>query len=516
MVRLFVYFSLISVIAVDAARILGLFPVPSISHQIVFRGLTSELAKRGHELVILTPNPALPKERPPDNVTEIDVSFGYERLRSLVLDNRKVFKRGVLVGADAQLDPESYRFMLTLIIDMMECPELKEAIKGKQFDLIIAEAFMNYQLIFSKVLNAPLILFSSFHGFPESYDAIGATARHPIYYPTMLGDKFGGESLIDKFKQAKFEFDYYRSMKTLESFEDEYLKQNYGPDTPTVRELVNNVDMLFINSHPVFCDNRPLPPNAVYVGPLHLKPLKEIPQDLKTILDNSKTGVIYVSLGTNVNTSDMDKDLFDAFLEAFRELPYDILWKLNDDKIENLPKNVIVRKWFPQRDLLVHPNIKLFVTQGGLQSTDEAIDAEVPLVGIPMLGDQFYNVHKYVQLGIGVKVDALTLDKGSLLRGIQAVLNDESYKNNVKKLKQIMNDQPESSLERAVWWTEYVIRHGGAKHLRASAANISWSEYWMVDVIAAVLGVAVILLIAVFAAIKFLLTRLRQPKVKKS
>ncbi|KAG6465171.1 UDP-glycosyltransferase, partial [Manduca sexta] len=48
----------------------------------------------------------------------------------------------------------------------------------------------------------------------------------------------------------------------------------------------------------------------------------------------------------------MDKDLLNAFLDAFREIPYDILWKFDGDNLENVPKNVRIQKWFPQRDLL--------------------------------------------------------------------------------------------------------------------------------------------------------------------
>lgn len=73
----------------------------------------------------------------------------------------------------------------------------------------------------------------------------------------------------------------------------------------------------------------------------------------------------------------------------------------------------------------MHPNIKVFITQGGLQSTDEAIDAGVPLVGIPMLGDQFWNVNKYVELGIGVKVDSMTITAKELIAAVNTVAKDD-------------------------------------------------------------------------------------------
>lgn len=62
--------------------------------------------------------------------------------------------------------------------------------------------------------------------------------------------------------------------------------------------------------------------------------------------------MIYVSLGSNVRPSMMDQDLLDAFLNAFEALSYDILWKFDGDQLTKLPKNVKIKKWFPQRDLL--------------------------------------------------------------------------------------------------------------------------------------------------------------------
>lgn len=67
------------------------------------------------------------------------------------------------------------------------------------------------------------------------------------------------------------------------------------------------------------------------------------------------------------------------------------------------------------------------MTQGGLQSSDEAIDAAVPLVGIPMLGDQWYNVNKYVELGIGEQLDALTLTAEILTSTIKKVVENKGY-----------------------------------------------------------------------------------------
>lgn len=45
-----------------------------------------------------------------------------------------------------------------------------------------------------------------------------------------------------------------------------------------------------------------------------------------------------------------------------------------------------------------------------------------------------------------------------------------------------------------MWWIEYVVRHGGAKHLRAPAANITYYEYFIVDILLVVLILVIMLL----------------------
>nr|QBK47161.1 UDP-glycosyltransferase UGT340D1 [Chilo suppressalis] len=503
--------------AADSARILGVFPVPSISHQYVFRTLTLELAKRGHELVVITPDPAFLKTKPPYNITEIDVSSSYNIVKQFQSDMTN-YKRGVVVDVKTMLSFDTYRKMLQVYVEQLNHPAVEKIIqdKNQQFDLIILEGFLNYHLILTEIFKAPAILISSFHGFAESYEIVGAVARHPIFYPGIMRKNYENLTLIEKIYEAKMEYDYMRVFQQVDDYENQLLKTKFGPKSPTVSELKNNIDFLLINSNQIFCNNRPVPPNVAFVGPLHLQPLKELPQDLKSYMDNSDTGVIYVSLGTNVRPSNMDEELLNAFLGAFEALPYDILWKFDGDNLTKIPKNVKIQKWFPQRDLLAHPNVKLFVMQGGLQSTDEAIDAGVPLVTIPMLGDQYFNAHKHEQLGIGVKLDALTLDAKALLEGIRHVLNNKSYRENIRKLKEIMDDQLQTPMERAVWWTEYVIRHKGARHLRSLAANISWAEYLMADVLFTLAAIAFSTLLAIALVIKFMLSTLFRISVTKN
>ena len=46
-----------------------------------------------------------------------------------------------------------------------------------------------------------------------------------------------------------------------------------------------------------------------------------------------------------------------------------------------------------------------------------------------------------------------------------------------------MYDKPMTGLEKVVWWTEYVVRHKGAKHLRSPTVDFSWYDYLLVEVV---------------------------------
>ncbi|KAJ8708781.1 hypothetical protein PYW08_010163 [Mythimna loreyi] len=244
-------------------------------------------------------------------------------------------------------------------------------------------------------------------------------------------------------------------MEEIEDAENEMGKKLFGAKIPTISELKNNVDMLFLNTHPIWEGNRPVPSSVVFMGGLHQKPQKELPTDLKTYLDSSKNGVIYISFGTNVKPSLLPPDRVQLMAKVFSKLPYDVLWKWDKDELPGRSKNIRISKWLPQSDLLRHPNIKLFITQGGLQSTDEAITAGVPLIGIPMLGDQWYNVEKYEHHGIGLRLDLLSMTGEEFWDAITIVIGDKSFRHNIVKLGSVMRDQPQPPLERAVWWTEF-------------------------------------------------------------
>ncbi|XP_013141069.1 PREDICTED: UDP-glucuronosyltransferase 2B19-like [Papilio polytes] len=484
---------------IESARILGVFPTPSISHQVVFRTLTHELARRGHEVVVITTDPVHPKEKVPENLTEIDVhDLSYSKWNKVVSEmedgSRDVtsqVKAIILVGMEIfedQMKTESVQKLLSY--------------KDDHFDLILVEALVSYTLGFSHVFKAPVILVSSFAGVWENYEVIGAPT-HPILYPSSVRDRVNNITMWEKIVQLKKDYKMMAMKKNYDMMNN-LIKKVFDADTPPIQKLFDNVAMLFLNVHPIWDNNRPVPPGVIYMGGLHQNPIRELPKDIKEYLDSSKNGVIYFSLGTNVKPSYVPPEKLQAIVNVFSRLPYDVLWKWDNDELPGRSNNIKLAKWLPQSDLLRHPKVKLFITQGGLQSTDEAISAGVPLIGIPLLADQWYNVEKYVEHKIGVRIDIDTVTEEIFETAIQTVIKDKSYRENIVRLRSIMNDQPQSPLERAVWWTEHVLRHGGARHLRSPAANISLTQYLELELVFTLATILILSLYILFIVIKAL------------
>jgi len=61
------------------------------------------------------------------------------------------------------------------------------------------------------------------------------------------------------------------------------------------------------------------------------------------------------------------------------------------------------------------------------------------------------------------------------------------YAKNAKISSERFKDRPMSPAESVVYWTEYVVRHKGAPHLKSHAMNLSWYQYFLLDIVVVLL-----------------------------
>lgn len=91
-----------------------------------------------------------------------------------------------------------------------------------------------------------------------------------------------------------------------------------------------------------------------------------------------------------------------------------------------------------------------------------------------------------------------------------------SYRQKAKELSEAFRDRPMSPLETAVYWTEYVIRHKGAPHLRSAAVGMPWYQYYLIDVLVVIsLSAATVISLLYYLIFKIILRLTRKKNKEK-
>lgn len=253
---------------------------------------------------------------------------------------------------------------------------------------------------------------------------------------------------------------------------------------------------------------RPYLPNVIEIGGIHVKKSKPLPKEWQTYLDNAKEGVIYFSMGSMLQSKNWPINKREALVSAFSKLKIKVLWKYENETLPSQPNNVKIGKWLPQRDILAHPNVKLFITHGGLLGTTEAQVAGVPILAIPVYGDQRMNAARAVNAGYGLKLNFEDITEINVLKVVNEILNNPKYHQTAQLKSKRFNDRPLSPQQSVVYWAEYVIRHNGAPQLKSPGVDLSFIQFHSIDVYATLMIIASILLTSIYFSIKLIRQKL--------
>ncbi|KAJ0172133.1 hypothetical protein K1T71_012106 [Dendrolimus kikuchii] len=266
---------------------------------------------------------------------------------------------------------------------------------------------------------------------------------------------------------------------------------------PSFQEVKYSGSLVLGNTHVSVGQAIRLPQNYKHVGGYHIEGnVEPLPEGLKKIMDEAKNGVIYFSMGSNLNSKDMPEEMNINLLKMFGTLKQTIIWKF-EEELPGRPKNVHIVKWAPQPSILAHPNCVLFITHGGLLSTTETVYFGVPIIGIPIFADQFTNVIRAVRRGIALRVDLSNAMADDLKIAIEEIVGNPKYTQTVKQLSKIFHDRQMTPGAELVYWVEHVIRTKGAPHLKSPALLLPWYQK-------AYLDLAIIILIILIVALLFI------------
>ena len=165
--------------------------------------------------------------------------------------------------------------------------------------------------------------------------------------------------------------------------------------------------------------------------------------------------LVLVSLSTLQQGQAM---LMQRILSALASLPVRALVTLGpalDPSRFAPPDNVMLETFVPHRSVL--PHAAAMVSQCGLGTVMKALAHGVPLVCIPLVGDQPENAARVQRLGAGVRVPA-DADPSRLREAIEKVLTDPAFRRAAQRIAKAIAD--EDPVRAAIDEIESVLRSG--------------------------------------------------------
>ncbi|XP_046835901.1 UDP-glucosyltransferase 2-like isoform X2 [Vespa crabro] len=440
-------------------RILGIFPYFGKSHFIMFENLMKGLIKKGHQV---------------------------DKLSNIAGNN---------------------------LCENLAHPKIQKLIrnppKDPPYDVVLIEVFASHCFaIFGHLFNVPVIGVTTCSFYPWHNHIIGNPENLAILPNNLLNFKTP-MNFWQRTYNFLHTFFYNIYFNHLTKYQDEQIRKYVGPNLPSVRQLEKNISMILVNSYFTMDGIRPLTQAYIEIGGLHVQDDgSKLSPELQKWLDESKDGFVYFSFGSMLKIESFPRKILNIFYKSFERIsPVNILMKIPNPKElpPGLPKNVHTSPWIPQLKVLQHPNVKAFITHGGLMGTQEAISCGVPMIGIPIFADQFANVINYVKHNIAIKLDYENLSQDEMDAALNAILNNSTYREAARNVAQQFLDRPLKPIDTANYWIEYIVKYGWDA-LRSPAMDLNWWENDLLDVYTFLLLIIVIIIYITIRLIRIFLS----------
>uniref|UniRef100_A0A8C3N3W0 UDP-glucuronosyltransferase n=1 Tax=Geospiza parvula TaxID=87175 RepID=A0A8C3N3W0_GEOPR len=465
------------------------------SHWLSMRMVLEKLWEKGHEIVAVVPDAALLlKSSQSFTIKTYSVPYTQEFVDQYYQKLGENSFESLTLSFLLSNITELTNMFTSACQHLLSDKELMKYLQDSKFDAIMMDPVLPCGPILAEYLSLPSVYFM--RGLPCTLDYKAAQSPSPVsYVPKTLSSLSDHMAFPERVKNFLIGLSepllchlFYLKYESLAS---EFLQRDV-----TIQELFSQASVWLMRYDFVFEYPRPIMPNMVYVGGINCLQ-KKLSQEFEAMVNASgEHGIVVFSLGSMVSEIPMKKAM--EIAEGLGAVPQTVLWRYTGKAPPNLPKNVKLVKWLPQNDLLAHPKTRAFITHGGSHGVYEGICNAVPMVLMPLFGDQMDNAKRVESRGAGLTLNILEMTSTDISNALKAVINDKKYKENIQRLSDLHLDRPIHPLDLAVHWVEFVMRHKGAPHLRPAAHDLNWVQYHSLDVIAFLAAVTLLFLFISF------------------
>ncbi|MBJ7896434.1 macrolide family glycosyltransferase [Bacillus atrophaeus] len=287
---------------------------------------------------------------------------------------------------------------------------VKELSKSIQFDFVYYDKFGAGELV-RDYLNIPGISSSASFLFDE--DHLKILPLHPDSDVPLQLDKECEDLLLE-------------------------MKQNYGVSPENMVQFMNNKGELNIvyTSRYFQPESHRFGNEFLFIGPSFPKRAEKTDFPIEKLKDEK---VIYISMGTVL---DETEKFFNLCIDAFSDFKGKVVIasgeKADLTRLKQAPENFIIASYVPQLEVLEQSDV--FITHGGMNSVNEGIHFNVPLVVMPHDKDQPMVAQRLTELQAGYTVSKDHVTAQSLKHAVEEVLNNDRYKEGIQKINQSFQD----------------------------------------------------------------------------
>lgn len=356
------------------------FCIPAHGHTNPTLGVVRELVERGHEVLYYSYTPFKEKIEAAGAKFMACDDFDAEQH----LDP----KDAVRVGKDLAF---STRLLVdtTLALDDMVCKEMERL----QPDCIVADSMAVWGKAVALKMGIPFVSSTTTFAFNKHSAQIMKQS---------LGELFGMIFSIGKIN---------KDIKRL---------QDKGYPVKSVLDIIQNDD----NTHTVVYTSPRFQPCAdtfsdkyAFVGP-SVRPVTEE-------IEKTKEKLIYISMGTVVNDQ---AGFYKNCIKAFADTEYQVIMSIGNlvdaKELGELPANISVHEHVDQIAVLNQADV--FLSHCGMNSVNESLYYEVPLVMYPQTNEQGGVANRVMQVGAGIRLEKTS--PAAIREAVEKVLSDSTYR----------------------------------------------------------------------------------------
>ncbi|CAB3405818.1 unnamed protein product [Caenorhabditis bovis] len=473
--------------------ILMTIPKFGYSHMNFLGKVADVLVEEGHDVTFLLPNviPQLPSNA--SKLAKVVLVPSDKKVHEIVEESAKS-------GAVANLWTHSANSYLGIMwsVDLLgkvsyyntkswfDNKELIEQFKNEQFDIGITELFdFSGMAIFHSIGLKNVIAASSMTIAEISSLATGAPIL-PSFVPGSQAFTDDSGNLISRLQNLYMTYYSYKFQEKIMDYTQKAMNEHYGENSPQIFDLIKDITWFITNSDPLFDFPKPLPHNIVEVAGIGVAKVNALPKNWDELLNRRSKNVL-VSFGSIASANTMPKNVKQSLVETFEAFPdVTFIWKFDDseEKLTARLENVEVVSWMPQNDLLADNRITLFWTHGGLGSLMESAHKGVPLLVVPIFGDQMRNAQISKRHGAGVIFDKMELGNSQkLIKTLKEMLENPSYKENALLLAKILATNRISPRQKLLEVIEFAGSFGPMPRFTSNSKHFSLIKYYNADLL---------------------------------